>query len=326
MRGPGARVEEELLQWLPEPAARRMRARVRVRLTRDGLWFGIVLLGVLAAAVNTGNNLLYLALSSLMALLLLSNALAEWNLRGVEVERRLPGEIFAGRPAAGAFLLRNRRRIGGAAALEVVEVDEDGFEQESAGIAWIPAGGVVEAPTRWLLHRRGLASLRELRLSSSFPFGLVVRWRRFDLPAELLVYPEPTPGPVARSGASIGTSRPHLRHRGADVEHRGLRAYADGDAMRDVHWPTSARTGGLVVIERAGALAEEVVVEVESGSGAAWEPAIARATGQVVRHFLAGHAVGLRIDGRLAPPRSGAVWRRHLLSLLALAPSWQGPL
>jgi hypothetical protein len=49
-----------------------------------------MLIGTLLAAVNTGNNLVYLALGLLCGVLVLSNALAEWNLRGLTVTRRFP--------------------------------------------------------------------------------------------------------------------------------------------------------------------------------------------------------------------------------------------
>ena len=79
-----------------------MRARVRrwmepprkLRPTRAGWVFFLLLFGVGFAALNTGNNLLYLVLSFLLAFLTLSGVLSESALRGIEVRRRLPGELF----------------------------------------------------------------------------------------------------------------------------------------------------------------------------------------------------------------------------------------
>ena len=42
-------------------------------------------------------------LAALLALLVVNNALAEWNLRGLSAHRRLPAEIFAGVGATGAL-------------------------------------------------------------------------------------------------------------------------------------------------------------------------------------------------------------------------------
>ena len=281
----------------------------------------MLLLGVLLAAVNTGNNLLYLALSCLLSVLLGSNLLAEWNLRGVRVRRLLPAEAFAGRPAAGVYVVENRRRFGGTACLVIEEVDEGavGWRPGGAEVPWVPAQGKVEAPCRWTFARRGKVALHAVRLGSSFPFGLMARERILHVRSEILVYPEPAPGPMARGGASLGHVRPDRQRAGPDGDFRGLRPYQAGDPLRDIHWVSSARAGQPMVTQRNGALAEQVLVEVADRHGEAWERALAEATGQVVRHFRWGHAVGLRLDGRTLAPRSGPSWRRRLLERLAVA-------
>lgn len=325
---PLARLEAALVARLPPELQRRMASRIRPSPTRDGAWFLVILVGVLMAAVNTGNNLLYLALSSLLGVLVSSNVLAEWNLRGVRVRRVLPLEAFAGRPAVGAFVVENRRRLGGAAALVVEEVagTAEGWRPVAVEVPWVPAGGEVEVPCRWTLPHRGLCRLEAVRLRSSFPFGLMARERILPLTGELLVYPEPAPGPMARAGASAGHAREDRRRSGPDGDFRGLRGYVPGDPLRDVHWITTARTGRPMVIERHGAFAERVIVEVPEVRGRAWEDALDRASGQIVRHFRWGHAVGLRMEGRTLPPGSGPHWRRRLLELLALAPDrGEGP-
>ncbi len=329
-RGPGtgivARLEDRILRRLPPELQQRAAARIRPRPTRDGAWFLVLLLGVLVAAVNTGNNLLYLALSCLLGVLIISNVLAEWNLRGLRVRRALPAEAFAGRPAVGAFVVENRRRVGGAAALTVEEVVDapQGWQPMQVEVPWVPAGEEVQVPCRWTLPDRGICRLEAVRVSSSFPFGLMARERVLHLGGELLVYPEPTPGPMARAGAAHGHAREDRRKAGPDGDFRGLRPYQPGDPIRDVHWVTTARTGRPVVVERHGSFAERVIVEVPERHGEAWERALERATGQIVRHFRWGHAVGLRMEGRTFAPRTGPHWRRRLLELLALAPDRGG--
>ena len=50
------------------------------------------------------------------------------------------------------------------------------------------------------------ATLGPVRLRSTFPFGLFVRTREILLPAEILVYPRPSPG-VAAAVAGVGHRR-----------------------------------------------------------------------------------------------------------------------
>ncbi len=300
--------------------ARAQRRQVHVRPTREGLVFGLMLLGVVVAAVNTGNNLLYLVLGALCALLVLSAGLAEWNLRSVRVWRRLPAEAWAERAAGGAFVVENRRRLGAAWGLRLAEVDAEGAVLAQARVARVGPGVTLEVPARWTFAARGIERLESVRVESHFPFGLVRRWR--DLPAagELLVWPSPLGGPLARRSAGAGLARPDRRRRGREGDFQGLRPYVAGDPLRDLHWPTSARTGRPMVVVRDAAQADEVVVEVVEVTGEAWERELSRAAGQLQRHFAAGHAVGLRFGGAVHAPRTGDPWRRRLLALLALAP------
>ena len=78
-----------LSRWLRPPRT--------LRPTRAGWIFFALTFGVGFAALNTGNNLLYLVLSLMLAFLVLSGVFSESTLRGIRVRRRLPREFFAGR-------------------------------------------------------------------------------------------------------------------------------------------------------------------------------------------------------------------------------------
>ena len=82
--------------WL-QGLRRRFRQRRRLRITREGKYFVGITLGVGMAAINTGNNLLYLLLGLLLALILVSGVMSELSLRLLTVTRRLPARAQAGR-------------------------------------------------------------------------------------------------------------------------------------------------------------------------------------------------------------------------------------
>ena len=73
----------------------RIRAWRRIRFTSGGIAFTLGTVAVGFAAMNTGNNLLYLVLSLLLAFLALSGVMSETALRGIEVRRRLSRDIHA---------------------------------------------------------------------------------------------------------------------------------------------------------------------------------------------------------------------------------------
>src|SRR5260370_29430309 len=66
------------------------------------------MLGVFAA-LNSGNNLLFLILASLIALLLMSGILSSITLSGVAMRLVLPEHIFAGQPVRAMVELENEK-------------------------------------------------------------------------------------------------------------------------------------------------------------------------------------------------------------------------
>ncbi|MEC7947610.1 MAG: DUF58 domain-containing protein [Myxococcota bacterium] len=314
------RTESRAIAVLPPHVGAQIRRRVRARPTREGAWFLLLIVAVVLAALNTGNNLLYMVLGSLLGALVLNNVLAEWNLRGVRVARRLPDEAWAGRSASGTIQVHNVRRFGAAWSLLVREVDPDGNDLAIARALRVAPGAQIDVPARWTFPERGAVRLDVLVVESTFPFGLMRRWRELPMPASLLVFPHAHPGLARRRMSGSGRARSHQRQVGPSGDFRGLRPYMPGDPLRDLHWPTTARTGQPMVVERNREMSDAVMVEVKEHRGAEWERSLSRAAGQVVHHTGAGHAVGLRLGSLALPPRTGDPWRRHLLEQLARAP------
>ena len=60
------------------------------------------------AALNTGNNLLYVIVAALLAAILVSGVASAIVLRDLELDVRLPEHVFAGRAVLGKIVLRNR--------------------------------------------------------------------------------------------------------------------------------------------------------------------------------------------------------------------------
>ncbi len=291
-----------------------------VRPTFAGIWFLLVLAGVTFGAVNTGNNLVYVVLAALLAVLVVNNLLAEWNLRSLEVERRLPPELFARGETVGALVLRNRRRWGAAWRVEVEERDVSGAR---AVFPCVPPGAERASDAAWALPRRGLARLDRVRVASRFPFGIILRYRDLSMPVEVLVFPALRDDGTVDAAAPGGDGGGAVRERAGGGDLTGLRAYREGDPVRRIHWPTTARTGAPVVVQRAGDAASEVVIRVPDGAD---ERTIERACGRVVAAAAQGDAVGLHLADRAVPPRTGSTHRRHLLTLLASLPHVVGNL
>src|SRR5690242_10644944 len=87
----GPRLLGRALPWW-----RRFRPPRRLSFTREGRIIVILSVSVGFAAINTGNNLLYLLLGWLLSFIIASGILSEITLKRLSVERRPPPRVFAG--------------------------------------------------------------------------------------------------------------------------------------------------------------------------------------------------------------------------------------
>jgi uncharacterized protein (DUF58 family) len=101
-------------------AVERLRESFDYDVTRAGIVYALVTLVIGIAALNTGNNLLYIVVAAMLAAILVSGVVSAWVLRWLELDVRLPEHVFAGRPVAGRIILRNPRRFLPSFSIRVV--------------------------------------------------------------------------------------------------------------------------------------------------------------------------------------------------------------
>src|SRR5436853_6157887 len=83
-----------------------MREAFDYDVTQEGLvYLGIALL-IGVAALNTGNNLLFIILSAMLAAIIVSGVASALVLRGLRLEPNLPEHVFARQPVIARIALR----------------------------------------------------------------------------------------------------------------------------------------------------------------------------------------------------------------------------
>jgi len=230
--------------------------RMEYRVTREGWIYIVGIVLVAMAAINTGNNLLFLVLACLIASILMSGILSSITLAGVELRLNLPEHIFAGQTVRTTVELVNEKLTLPSFSLRV-----EGVKKKGA-----PAAALLETPVYFpylprkvsarqsvpmLFSRRGVYRQEAFRIVTRFPFGFLQKARRLDLAAQALVYPsvEATPEFLEVLPGIQGAMESQAKGRGQDLY--ALRDYLPNDSARHVHWKASARLGVLMVREFA---------------------------------------------------------------------------
>jgi len=120
-------------------AIERLRQTFHYEVTKAGVIYVLVTLVIGIAALNTGNNLLYIVVAAMLAAILVSGAVSALVLRGLELDVRLPEHMFAGRPVVGRITLRNPRRFLPSFSIRVVPARQKKDKKIRKEWKWEPA-------------------------------------------------------------------------------------------------------------------------------------------------------------------------------------------
>jgi len=230
--------------------------RMEYRITREGwIYLGGILL-VALAALNTGNNLLFLILASLIAIVLMSGILSSITLSGVGMRLELPEHIFAGQTVRAIVEVENEKLTLPSFSLRVEAVKpKDGppaaILNTPVYFPFLPKHDRIQQVVPMTFSRRGVYHQEAFRIATRFPFGFLQKSRRLDLKTEALVYPsvEPSPEYMEILPGIQGALESLSKGPGHDLY--ALRGYVPTDSARHVHWKASARSGSLMVREFA---------------------------------------------------------------------------
>jgi uncharacterized protein (DUF58 family) len=319
---------------------KRLRPPRRLRFTREGRIIVLLSVGVGFAAINTGNNLLYLLLGWLLSFIIASGILSEMTLKKLSVERRPPPRVFANEPFLMEVVIENSKKNRASFSIEVEDLMGKTPLDKRCYFLKIPAAKSQRTSYRHTFVRRGLYELAGYRLATKFPFALFRKSRDIVAPLEVLVYPArvSVPRPQPRSTSTGDATANRLGRRG---EFFGLRERRAGDDRRDVHWRSSARTGRLLVREYEDELARRVVIGVDNAlptevreaveDGAltpafdaqvsAVERAISVAASLAAVYLEAGWTVELCSRGCHIPQGTGRMHEARIGRALALLPN-----
>lgn len=263
------------------------------------------------AAVNTGNNLLYLVVSALLGFMAVTGWCGHSNLTHLELQLLPSHDFFAATPGSVRVKITNQRRLP--TYLLNVRIDKIGVV-----VPALAAGEneVVQLPL--MMPRRGFCPVPVVHLSSCFPVNFFVRSWRIDSQQSLLVYPRPlaTSMPLQETPFSAPAEQQTVMP-GGEGDLRSIEDYRAGDPPKSIHWKLSARHQELKT-KQMNRQAEEVRILDPERLDGTLEERLSRCTYLINRCFNDNHAVGLMLAGRYIAPRSGRKQRLRLLKELAL--------
>lgn len=223
----------------------------RYHITREGwIYFGGVAI-VVFAAINTSNNLLYMVVSALLAVLVLSGSLSALNFRFVQPVIRIPSRCYAGEPFPITIQVHNNKRLFPTFSMCFEPGENSAFSFSSFYIPLIRGMEHVSQTGQAMLLRRGHYSVGKVKASSRYPFGFFLKTRHYPAGTECICYPEILPKEqISAAGIDFRGWRQRFQ-RGLSQDLYMIRDYLPSDTARHVHWKASAKAAALKTREYA---------------------------------------------------------------------------
>lgn len=242
--------------------------RIQMRFSSSGIGWLLVAIGVGAYAWFRSINLVVIITYTMIALIVLNAILAWRTLRRANASRIKIPPVFAGESAECGVSITNESRY----PITLLITDTAGGHKNVFLVYRLPKNQSSTCTASREFPTRGRFS-GPVTLSSGFPFGFIECERQSEAGGEIVVLPRygyAEPDGLRRwlFRQGDGHTRRVLRRLTTDqVEVRGVRSYRPGDALRDIHWRTTARRGEIMVREYDTAPALDLILVVE-----AWLP------------------------------------------------------
>jgi uncharacterized protein (DUF58 family) len=280
----------------------RMRPPRKLKFTREGKFFVGITFGVGFAALNTANNLLYLLLGMLLALIVVSGVMSELSLRQLTVVRRLPLRAQVGRAHLVEIEVFNHKRRVPSYAIEVEDLRAGQPADKRCFFLKISPKSAQVAAYRRTPLRRGRDVHVGFRIATRFPFGLFEKSREVPAEGELIIYPAVDPVHLPPSGPGKHAGQDSSLGRGHGEDFLGLRTLLEGEDPRDVHWRKTAAVGQMVALERAREARPDITLFIDiikpTNALEDWDIAFERrirdVASRAVAHLKRGDCVSVR--------------------------------
>ncbi|MDI1303185.1 MAG: DUF58 domain-containing protein [bacterium] len=282
--------------------------RIFIFLTRQGGLAVLVMAALFVGGINYANNLL-LGLSFFIgSLFIVAIHHTYANLSGLRIAAVSASPAFAGEEAH--FLLRfddAREREHESLLIE--------WDTVLVAVEWV--NGAQETTVALAARKRGWLRPPRLKISSTYPLGLLRAWTWLDMGMTAIVYPHPEASDVIPAGAGHEGEGEKQRTRGHE-DFDGLRRFTPGDPLAHISWKHLARGRGLLTKTYASEETGSDILDWAALPGLGIEARLSRLTWWVLILARQNHAFGLRLPGTDIAAAIGLEHRDECLRALAL--------
>ena len=265
------------------------------------------------AAVNTGNNLLFLIVAGLLAFMSVTGLAGMYNIKKMIPDLHPPDEVYAGIPAPFRLSVQNTKHY-----LPSFLIRVEYQAGQSLVCAVVVQDSTSDGTVMITFNQRGQEPLGKVTISSPYPVGFFTRYWSFEINSLVTVFPRPIVADSSGSGDDAPVTGAGLqRNRGISGELERIYPYSGSEPLRMIHWKHSARSNDLLVKGFGRSVVTPLVIDLDALSGAGVEDRLSQAA-WLIQRWVRGRPVGMLLGGRILSTGIGKLHGLMLLKELAL--------
>ncbi len=306
--------QQRYQRWLdrripPQKSLQLHQRNLFIFLSRQGLYFLLLVSLVWIGATNFQNNLAFALSFFLLAVLLVAILQTFANASGLRLRFIDAEPVFAGDVVIARFELHS-------VALHQ-QLEFSWPQQESTMATVLPSISQI-----MLLHhktnKRGLLRPGRFRMQTLYPLGIVRCWSWLDLDVELLIYPKPETADFLLCCSGYGDESRSEIVAGSD-EYFSLKSYVEGESLSRVAWKQYAAGRGLFVREYADLRGGEIMLDLSVMSDSSIELRLSKLCYCALQLHEQSRVYGLKLPGKtVIEAAAGDQQLRAVLTALAL--------
>jgi uncharacterized protein (DUF58 family) len=232
------------------------------RLTKTGLVFALVCLVFFVASGSSQSSLLLAPVGIFLGCGFVNIFGARRVVKNVNVHSPSSAHLAEGEKMSQPWKLANSSQAA------VGSISLSARKDTLLKLARLDGKASASIVPNLVFSKRGVYSIADVELKSSFPFGLFESSRRLKLPGEIVVYPAvyPTDHPRAAGyDVMVGGKFHGKRRTTSGTNFAGIRPMEPSDPLKQIHWKSSAKGLGLMVKTFEEELSGRVSIIMDSG-------------------------------------------------------------
>lgn len=318
----------KLQKWLLNRVKREETAvlssnRIYILPTREGMIFSLLILTLLAAAINFNNSLVFFFTFLMAGVGIIAMHMTQKNLLNLQFSIAHVAPVFCHQSLNLPLIMQQQNNPGAKSspakysiAVQLINADSKPLEQDLSLLTDVKDNDKSTIQLHSLTLQRGHFDLPGLTISSRYPLGLFRAWANIKLNSNAIIYPKPMKKTIYEPENGSGSDAESIKGRGFN-DFSGFKAYQRGESLKHIHWKAYAREQGLLCKNFSGASHEEYWLDYNELSGSV-EARLSQLCYLIIKAEQSGDRYGLKLGHKNISINQGQAHQHQCLKALAL--------